>query len=417
MTKTASSNKETLQLTVLLGDFRLLLILFVAFRVLFALTYQPLLFSTGERGITTGGDFLTYFQLGELTETGLLPFRDWWSEFPPIPSYLITLIYQVSGGNYSSFAFVLGSLFLACDVGVLVLLRKIATHLYNPNMGMSIAWVYALFFAPTVMIWWNFEILVTLFLLLGLWFALKRQDHVSALWAGVGALVKFTPAILLAPIWRFRARNRAIVYTAIITVVFGLVYGLLLLQNAEMTLPSLVAQFGKASYQTVWALIDGNYRTGNFGAVIERLDPAFASVLIGNPAVIPSFVRLGIALAVGLFVFLRVRRFDDRGFVAFLLISLLIFFLQAQGWSPQWIIQIIPLALLCFPTRQGILSLVLLTAAVFVEYPYLFLRTAETNGVISGELLMPFTALVLGRTALLIGFCFALYQKLRQESL
>lgn len=417
MTKTASSNKETLQLTVLLGDFRLLLILFVAFRVLFALTYQPLLFSTGERGITTGGDFLTYFQLGELTETGLLPFRDWWSEFPPIPSYLITLIYQVSGGNYSSFAFVLGSLFLACDVGVLVLLRKIATHLYNPNMGMSIAWVYALFFAPTVMIWWNFEILVTLFLLLGLWFALKRQDHVSALWGGVGALVKFTPAILLAPIWRFRARNRAIVYTAIITVVFGLVYGLLLLQNAEMTLPSLVAQFGKASYQTVWALIDGNYRTGNFGAVIERLDPAFASVLIGNPAVIPSFVRLGIALAVGLFVFLRVRRFDDRGFVAFLLISLLIFFLQAQGWSPQWIIQIIPLALLCFPTRQGILSLVLLTAAVFVEYPYLFLRTAETNGVISGELLMPFTALVLGRTALLIGFCFALYQKLRQESL
>jgi len=38
-----------------------------------------------------------------------------------------------------------------------------------------------------------------------------------------------------------------------------------------MTMPSLTAQFNKASYESIWALIDGNYRTGNFGPLTDRL--------------------------------------------------------------------------------------------------------------------------------------------------
>jgi NADH:ubiquinone oxidoreductase subunit K len=118
---------------------------------------------------------------------------------------------------------------------------------------------------------------------------------------------------------------------------------------------------------------------------------------------------------VGLFVFLRARRLDDKGLLAFVTITLLIFFLQAQGWSPQWLAQIIPLLLLCFPDRNGILIAVMLSVLTFVEYPLLFLRTGDTGGEISGSLITPFALLVIARTAILVGICVALYRRLREE--
>jgi hypothetical protein len=280
---------------------------------------------------------------------------------------------------------------------------------------MALAWIYAILLAPMVFTFWNFEPLVAFFLLLSLWWLLTRQNARSALVVGIGALTKFTPALIIGAVWRFRERNQALRYTGILVAVFGVVYLLLFVQNSRMTLPSLTSQFNKASYQTVWALIDGNYHTGNFGPVEDRTDPDKANIIQGNPARIPGWLRLGIAAAAGIFVFVRTRRFDDRGLVAFVGITLLIFFLQAQGWSPQWLVQIIPLVLLCFPNRNGVLIVVMLSLVTFGEYPFLFIRTGDTGGEITGALVMPFVILVLARTALLIGICVSLYQKLRQE--
>jgi hypothetical protein len=401
----------------LLADFRLLVIVFFAFRMLMMIVYQPLVINDVERGLTAGGDFATYFQLGALTGQGLLPFHDWWSEFPPIPSFLISAIYGILGAQpqYPAFAMLFGILMLACDVGNLLLLRRIGSRVHGAATGMALAWVYALMLAPTVFIWWNFEPLVALFLLLGLSWLIERKETLSAAAAGIGALVKFTPALLLGAVWRFRTTNAALRYTAIAAAIFIGVYALLFAQNAAMTTPSLTAQFGKASYQTVWALIDGNYRTGNFGPIEDRFDPARASAVLGNPAIIPGIVRLFAAAGIGLFIFLRVRRTDMQGLLAFVAITLLIFFLQAQGWSTQWLAQIIPLLLLALPTRNTVLALVLLTGVSFAEYPFLFLRTGDTGGVVSGGLVMPFVMLVLVRTGLLIIFCIVLYRKLRQE--
>lgn len=413
MAKSASSN--TLTIGGLFGDWRLLLILFLAFRLGMLLVYQPLLINGAERGLTAGGDFLTYYHLGGLSEDGLLPFRDWWSEFPPIPSWLNVIAYQLTGrASYTGFAVLYGILMLACDAGNLALVRKIGIRLHGAQTGMALAWIYALMLAPAVLQWWTFEPLVAFLLLLSLNWLLGGKNNRSAVIAGIGALVKFTPALILGAVFRFRAAGLALRYLAIVTVIFVGVYALLMLQNAQMTIPSLTAQFSKSSYQTVWALIDGNNRTGNFGPVAERLDPDTASQLVGNPSVIPGWLRLGVAAAIGLLVYARTKRFDDRGLVAFVAITLLIFFLQAQGWSPQWLAQLLPLLLLCFPTRDGIMALVILCLAVFAEYPFLWLRTGDSGGVIGGSLLMPYSILVIARTILLLGFAFGLYRKLRQ---
>lgn len=423
-----NSGSGDLRLHTLLGDFRLLLTLFLSFRLLLLLVYQPLLIDGVERGVSAGGDFLYYYQLGALSGRGLLPFRDWWSEFPPLQSFLITVLYQLVGSNaatpafshaasYPGFAMLLGLIMLLFDVGNLLLVRRIGAHLHGEATGMALAWVYAVTLAPLIFIWWNFEPLVAFFLLASVYLLLRGHESRSALAAAVGALTKFTPALILGAVWRFRPARAALRYTAITLAAFALVYALLFAQNSAMTAPSLLAQFNKASYQTVWALIDGNLRTGNFGAAVERLDPANAYVLQGSPSVIPGWLRLGAAAVIGLAIFLRVRRFDDRGLVAFTTLTLLIFFLQAQGWSPQWLAQVIPLLLVCFPTRDGVTAVVLLSLVTFAEYPFLFIRTGDTGGQIAGALVTPFVALVLARTGILIALCVALYRLLRQDPL
>lgn len=413
----AKTTAPDLKLTALLGDFRLLVILFVMLRVTLLLAYQPLVIDGVERGVGAQGDRAYHYALSALSSQGDLPFRDYWSEFPPVWYFLTTAVYQLGGANanYSSWSITLGILMIAFDAGNLILLRKIGARLYGAETGMTLAWIYAVLAAPLVFLWWNFETMVAFWLLLGLWWLLDGRQTRSAVAAAIGALTKFTPALLFGAVFRFRALPAAIRYVAVTLGIFVLAYVPLLAQNASMTLPSLTAQFGKSSYETVWALIDGNYRTGNFGDVASHFDPAQAGALTGNPAVVPGFVRLALAAAVGLFIYARTRRFDDRGLVAFVAVTLLIFFLQAQGWSPQWLVQIIPLLLLSLPTKNGVLMVVLLSLLTFVEYPFLFIRTGDTGGEITGALVMPYVVLVLARTAILVGLCVALYQRLRQE--
>jgi len=395
-------------------DFRLLVILFVSLRLILLLAYTPMIVDALERGVSAGGDFATYFQLGALSEQGLLPFRDWWSEFPPIPSILDTMIYQLGGrSSYTGFAALFGLLMLGCECGNLSLVRSIGRRIHGPAQGTGLAWIYALLGAPLVLMWWSFEPLVAFVLLLAVHQFLIRRVRRAALIVGFGTLVKFTPVVALAAAVRFRAARSALFSCLIAAAVFFGVYLLLGLQNISMTAPSLTAQFSKASYQSVWALIDGNYRTGNFGPIEERFDPRLAAELQGNPARIPGVVRLAAAALIGAFVFAQVRRFDDAGFVQFTAIALLIFFLQSQGWSPQWLCQIVPLLLLCFPTRDGIMGITILSLIVFAEYPFLWVRTGDTGGVMSGNLILPFALLVIARTVLLTGFAVGLYRKLR----
>lgn len=409
-------------ITGLLGDFRLLVILFIAFRIMLAMAYEPLLLESGERGLGAGGDRLYHYQLSALTEQGDWPFRAWWSEFPPVWYLLTSLVYQLQPG-YTAWSLTLGFILILCDVGNLALMRAIGGRLHGANTGTALAWVYALMVAPLVFTWWNFDVMVAFFLLLGLWWLLRGDDTRSALAAAFGALVKFVPALLLGAVFRYRSLPNAARYAAITVGVFALAYALLLVgnPNPSMALVSLTAQFGKASYASVWALIDGNYTTGNFAApgvdqVLVHYDVEAASALYGNPPVVPGWLRLGIAALIGALVYATTRRYDDKGLVAFVAITLLIFFLQSQGWSPQWITQIIPLVLLAFPTRNGVLTCVLLSGLAFTEYPVLFIRTGdlEVPGVIAGPLLMPYMVVILLRTGLLLAVCVALYRQLRK---
>lgn len=411
----------------LLADFRLLIGLFIALRLMLAMVYQPYILDRWdaagesnpvERGLTTFGDFRYYFQFARLSDHGLLPYRDYWHEFPPVWTTLYLGVYRLLAArgpvDFTVWATALGLILLAVDAGNLILLRRLAARLHGEPAALALAWAYALLAAPLITAWWTFEALVLFAILAALAGLVEGRFDRSAAATVIGALTKLTPLLILPAVWRFFPARRALRFTAITLLLVGAALALIAGWGGALGRASLAAQPNKASYQTVWAILDGNWRTGSFSGPAVRLDPATAYQPLGNPAVIPGWLRLIPFAVAGLFVYTRPLRHDARGIVAFVSLTFALFMLWAQGWSPQWAVTLTPILLLNFPSRDGILACLLLSALSFVEYPVLFMRTGDTGGAITGALALPYVAVILMRTGLLIGLAVALYRRARE---
>ncbi len=410
------------------ADFRLLIYLFIAFRLTMGLVYQPFVFrlneedgtpATVERGMSSFGDLRYFYGMVRLSDDGDWPYRDYWYEHPPVSTLLFLGVDRLIGlfgaVEYRTWAFGVGLVLLAADVANLILLRDLARRLHGEAVGLSLAWIYALLAAPLIISWWTFEPLVLLTILLALWALLHGRRDRSAAAAAVGILTKYTPVLILPAVWRFYPWRAAMRYTAITLLIAGGGFALMIAWGGDMAVSSLRAQFHKASYQTVWALLDGNMRTGRLGDLDTRVDADTALKPDGHAPVIPAGLRaIPFALAGG-WIFTRRMRHDDRSVVAFFTLTVILFFLWAQGWSPQWTVALVPLILLNFPHRDGVLLGLLISFASFVEYPVLFMQTDPSDGAITGTLVPPYVLLILLRTALLAAVGVALVRQITTE--
>jgi len=394
----------------LLHDFRVLLYLFVGFRLMILVVFAPV--DGLSAGVTAFGDYPYYYDLAKLSDSNKLPYRDYWYEFPPIFPIISLTIYQlITPKDFPTYTLYLGILMTAVDTLNLILLRRIASRLYDDIIALSITWIYALLAVPLVFTFWTFEPLALCALLIALWCLLSNATSRSAIAIALGALTKFFPLILLIPVWRFRPPRNALRYTLIAAGVT--LIGLLLMLALPFGLPSLLAQFNKASYQSLWALIDHNYRTGTFGLISDHFDPSTAYLLIGNPPVVPLWLRTLIFGLISLFIYSRTRRYDPISLIAFITLTITLFFLWSQGFSPQWLMILLPLILLNYPTRNGVLFILLLTLDCFIEYPLSFSHFATPNGLIVVDQLPRFALTVLIRTIALIVLTIVLYRRLR----
>ncbi|HRE47053.1 MAG TPA: hypothetical protein PLD47_04950 [Aggregatilineales bacterium] len=422
----------TLTIPPLLASRWFVVFLFISFRLIVLFAHQPNLRSTNpptytvvepdgitatESGITAMGDYWYYFQLTRLSDLGYLPYRDYWYEFPPVFTTISLISYALvtkdgTYSNYNPYANGVALAILAFDTGSLLLIRRLGEKLHGKGTGILLGWLYAMLPISMIYGFWNFEPIVAFTILLSLNFFVSGRDVRGALGIVLGAATKVFPLVLLGAVWRFRERGEALRVTAIAAILTALVFGGVVALNREYGLASLAVQFNKASYQTVWALIDDNQKTGLLDP--DRRDPASAYRLQGNPAVIPWWGR-GILLGgIGLAIFMRTRRRDEYGFVAFVAVTVIIFFLWSQGWSPQWLVTLTPLILLCFPNGTGVLFCVTLAFVTLAEFPLLFSFGKDSvTGRFSPETYPLWVALVLLRTFLLAALSYAIYKKLR----
>jgi hypothetical protein len=369
-------------------DFVLIIVLFAAFRLMMLVTFPA-------DNLTLFGDYPYYYELATYSDQGYWPFIHYWSEYPPLFPFLSVGLYRLTrlfNGGYPAFVYLMGLVMTACSTGNLVLFLRLAQRLHDEQQVVRLGWVYSLLFVPLIFGWWNFDAITTLTCLLALELLLSGRELASAAVVGLGAMVKLVPLLVFPAVVRTRSWRRWLIYGLVIAAVIAVIAVPLLIAGGPMALASFASPGGWSSWETVWALIDGNLRTGLLGAPSEHFDVSKATTPVGNPARVPEWLRL---VAFGLlygWLFWKANgveyngvergangvvpnaRESPRKLIAFIAMTFVVFFLWSKGWSPQWQTLLFPLLLLVLPLRRSVLFILVLSFVNLAEWPVFLSR-------------------------------------------
>jgi hypothetical protein len=398
-------------------DFALILLLFVAFRVMALLAFRP-------GGLVLDfSDFYWYREYAQLTRQGYWPYVSLWSQYPPLFPFLMVGLWQISTllppWTFPNlwFTLLLGGVLLIFETGSLALIYAIARRLYDRANALRSAWFYTALFVPVYTLIGWFESFPIFFFLLGLYFLLRGRPLWSALVTGIGFMVKLVPLILLpigAQIFNIKCQisngksqvsparaaqpgranlessdstwhvkipllNRSfdicnlrfdIRHLIFYFGIFGLTVlaiGLpFYLPNPRIAWGSLTMSIGREPWETVWALLEGK-----FGYGIAPLDMRDVTWDPAAHYYISSLPWLWISLAFGaIYLWAYTRPFDwkdPRKLTAFTGFTLVLFMLYSKGYSPQWLGWTLAFVALLLPNLRGAFYAVVVSLANLVE--------------------------------------------------
>jgi len=323
------------------------------------------------QGLLGYGDVTQYMHLAQIPG---LPFLSHWTEYPPLFPFLLEGVLGLSGGQEHVFAYAMVLVFLLADVGSLLVFTRLVRLVSAPADAPGRVGVYFLILCVFAYTWWYFEPLVVFTSLLSLLLLLEGKSLLGGAAASAGVLLKLFPVLNLVVAWKKMRPGQALRSSLVALAAAVIAYAGLWAVSPDYTRASLVSQAQKSSWQTIWALVDGNFQTGNFGPLVERLDPSLAQAPLGRPPVISPWLALVPFLGVGFWRFTRATTASHRSLAALAGFTWTLFFLWSPGWSPQWVLYLIPLALLCLPLREAALFSAVLIFTNLLEWPVLLSR-------------------------------------------
>lgn len=426
-------------------DFILLLILFVTFRLLALAAYRP-------GGLVLDfSDFYWYREFAQLTRQGYVPYDNLWTTYPPLfPSLMIpiwrasTLLPPWTFPNLW-FTLLLGGVFLLFETGSFSLLYLLARRLYpESTRPIRAAWIYAGLFVPVYTVTGWFESYPLFFFLLSLYLLVRGRPYWSAFFSGVGFMIKLIPVLLLPLGFRQTLKLRyqtggaaegevpfglpdlrrgvdlrrlrfaawpPVLYLAVFAatiVLLALPYYRL---NPDLILSPFRFTAARLPWETVWALLVGNYDYGIIPQDMRNLN-------------VPPLTRMGsdlpwpwISAVFGLiFLALYTGRIDwqaPRDLVAFAGITVYLFFLISKGYSPQWLGWVLIFIPLLLPNLRGVIYAALLSLANIVEANFFFIMFPEEHWLLAATVLIRTFAIL----ALTAEFVLVLWPRLRTPRL
>ncbi len=303
-----------------------------------------------------------------------LPVHAFTADHPSVNPY--TLFYNVN-------ALVLSALAISA-VGVILTLRR-----RRPWDAAMFAVSPALFLTATV----NWDLLAVAFAMFGLYAWARNRPTAAAILIGLGTATKLWPALLLVPIvllgWRSRKMSDAL-YTVAVAVLAWVAVNLPVL----LAWPDSWLQFFRLNvtrgvdWGTIW-YIGAHVPTHNGYGI-----PGFIWLNSHPSAVLPLFYLLfGLSL-VGIAVLtIKASRRPRLAQIAFLVVAAFLIF--SKVWSQQYVLWLLPLAILARPRWGAFLAWQL------AEVCYFFAFNAELIGA-SGKPIMPEGAFVLAAVLRLI---------------
>lgn len=362
-------------------------------------------------------DWVKAWQAASLAGQGQYPYIHYWSEYPPLYPWLTVLAYSVSrviplgpDGRLTFYA-LLGALLIAADVGLLVLVHRLARQAYGPRAATQAGLLYGFLALPLYLYTGWFDTIPAFLFVLALERLLTRRAGQSAVAAAVGGLFKVFPLLAVPvawhvlPAWRDRLKVAGITGLIVMVVLLPLA-----LAGPTMTAASAQALLGRSSWETIWALAEGYTGFGQVAPLSERTDPAAA----GRP-IHPSWLPwpLITLVLIGALIWLFTRQFNlsgdgssgpppSRRVVALAGLSLNLLLLFSRGYSPQFLIWLLPLVFVVFPDRTGAGYGLLLGGVNLLEYPVYFSFMPDRPAVL--------VVAVVARTLVLVGLSLAYWR-------
>jgi hypothetical protein len=321
------------------------------------------------------GDLYLYYQMVDLAQRGLHPFIDYWSEYPPLfPLLLVGLQHAIgplAWADEASFThayYAVMSLVYAANLFLVWDLARIGHGTRTSH------WAVVMFACCPPIAWFTlgwFDGLALLLLLLGMRALLARGARRAGVLIALGILTKIFPGVLLlvapATLGR-RGTLRLVVAMSVVLVVVLLPLAIL---RSDLLGATAVSMLTRPPWETLPALLAGDYVYGVLAPLTDRLTVDSARSTPGPYSGMTLILQLLTALTALAAAWYRTRRGNLRAtdlyaLVAFGLCALL---LGNKGFSPQYLVWLLPLLPLVWPNRIGILYML-----VFSIYAYIYFQ-------------------------------------------
>src|SRR6266511_2253848 len=230
------------------------------------------------------------------------------------------------------------------DAANVVLVQLVARRVHGPRAARLAALVYA---ASPVAVWYSagwYDPLAVLAFLSGLLAVLDRRARTAGVLIGLGILTKVYRAVVLVPLAVLRG---------------------------NLLVASLTAMLTRRAWETVPALLTGNYAWGYIVPLTERFTAGTAVAVDSTASARVIALVVQATLVVVLWAAWRMLRADDRGprqTVALATLGVAAFMLSNKGYSPQFVIWLLPLLLVMWPNRRGLLYCMWFSLHVLAYY-------------------------------------------------
>jgi hypothetical protein len=335
--------------------------------------------------LTWAVDPIAYRDSGQSILAGLMPYRDFTFEYPPLALLPLVLPQLLAAGDGSMetyrWLFLLQNTLISC--GIAVALAWLALRQWAPGSPSRVLAAYALLVvAVAPLVAWRYDILVGLFVVLAVLATVKDRPTLAGLALGLGALAKVYPAFLL-PVFLVRhlARREGLAAVRMLT---GF-----LLPVAVVMVPLIVMGGRAALYFVDWQQARGVEIESVVSGVVLLAHLVFGADAVANHAFnswqisspladvlaspLPILMVVSLALVfTAAFVGFRAEHGAEPArqgdlLSACLLAVLLVVILTNKVLSPQYMVWLIPLAALR-PMREAVLLALIggLTLVIFL---------------------------------------------------
>ena len=364
------------------ADFLLLFLLFGSFRLSSVWFFRP------GGYIRDYSDLIYYQSRASWQDFGLFPYRDYWSEYPPLFAWLTVWIDGWSRriplweDERLWYVVPFGLLMALGESVTLVALYWLARRLYGvqeERRALRVVWFYSGLFLPVYLLNGWFDALPVATIMAGLALLIAQPTLLGALGfgllTGMGGLLKLVPLAMVAllPLATKRRTGWLIgVGSALLVMAAG--YGLAYSQGPVMTMASLRSLVERSGWSTLYAWGNGYTK---LGAVVGDPFDALADVSLYTPWFSQRVIWLS-WLAIGAVAFIftwRQSRLAStaeqtaRRLTLFAALTYTILLLAYPAWNPQYALYLLPFLALLWPSLRGLLYALTLTALVLLEHP------------------------------------------------